>query len=577
MWPGKQPKTNFVGFWREEKGESQLTGEAIGAIVMAAVAVVVVAVLFGGGRALAAIKAHYFAANTVEGLYERMTDECSPTGSVLSCRVPPTDVFGNSNADAHEVAMFTRTTCNCGPLGKGEDLFWAYYWDKNTNTVTLYKWQWNGTAFTAAQAQPGQWTNVTQWQFANVLASTKADPTSQYYNPVVAAIPGLTDRTCSYGFTDFPGWNGTVEFTIGAGKNGADGTYTGSLGVPNMYCALGRTYITGYFTPTPTPSPTPTPTPAATPTPTPTPAATSGPLRTLAQVEFSDTSLAYNDNGMRLAMWLNKLLGGGVASASTGCTYAQLWMYDASGNAVLDTNGGDGFNETDSNGCLSSAPVKLWASESNYSGTFFDTNPNCRTYASIAAANWGFGSYTTVTPVASTTGCIFPVYSADRTPANGGSKNVNIIVDQPAPSLIASGASTVGGTVPCSKDKAGEWKCMALKRSLTYSFSVSVPPVNAARQLDLRFSQSPTSVTCCYTYSVYGKLTGPSGATIAYVSTNGNPSDFTNADFYYYGLGLTAGTYTIDYTVEIFRYIDGGESLGMSTDTAVKVYQCTSC
>jgi len=159
------------------------------------------------------------------------------------------------------------------------------------------------------------------------------------------------------------------------------------------------------------------------------PAAPPGPLSTLSSVEFNPSAVADLSTPWHVAEWINHLLGGGVAEAGgTSCSYAQLYYYNASGTSVLDANGVDGFNATDSNGCVTNGQVRLWATESNYSGSFFDQS-NCSNYATISLASWTVGSYSTITPIASTTGCAFPVTSTAQTVANGGAKYTNVIVD----------------------------------------------------------------------------------------------------------------------------------------------------
>jgi len=150
--------------------------------------------------------------------------------------------------------------------------------------------------------------------------------------------------------------------------------------------------------------------------------APTGPLQTLSQIEFSSAAVG----------------GAGASATGTTCGYAQLWWYDVNGNSVLDANGADGVNATDANGCLATGPVYLATTESGYSGRF-SQQAMCSAYATVSQTNWLVGSQPpSVTPVASTAGCTFPVYSSDK-PLGGGSRNVTVIVD--------SGCSASGGSV----------------------------------------------------------------------------------------------------------------------------------
>lgn len=236
-----------------------------------------------------------------------------------------------------------------------------------------------------------------------------------------------------------------------------------------------------------------------------TPVVPTGPLRTLSQVQFAPGVVADAGSPIRLAEWINKLLGGGVASAGgTSCTYAQLWMYDANGNNVLDTNGADGFNGTDNNGCLSSGPVKLWASEQNYGGSYFDDFSSCRTYVTISNLSWSGSSYATVTPVSATGGCQFPVYSSDKTIANGGSKLVNVIVAPPAG--VSFSASAVDDICPTFNSITLATSC-GLKNCPTRA---GLGVTCAVAQFTL--SQAPTSAATGISYTFTETISASQGA-----------------------------------------------------------------
>lgn len=297
---------------RSRRGEAELAAQATEAILWLVMSVVIVGSLWFIGRAAGEMKGHIASNSSGSTLIDRMVEECR--GVALSCRVPANDIFGASNADGHEVGFFARTECApsnpCGPLGKGEDLFWFYYWNKSAQTVQEYTEQWNGTAYTSPVAKGAPYTGVTNFVAANVLASARANSGSGYYNPVVAKITGLSDVNCSYGFTDFPGWNGTVDLLIEFGTNGKDGIFPASLGQDQIYCMPGRTYITAFYQ---GPSPTPAPIPAAS-WPEVLTLGVSG--ASVGTTSGASPVALTNDPAVAFAPVLNALLGGGVARAA---------------------------------------------------------------------------------------------------------------------------------------------------------------------------------------------------------------------------------------------------------------------
>ena len=166
------------------------------------------------------------------------------------------------------------------------------------------------------------------------------------------------------------------------------------------------------------------------------------PLQTLSQVEFVSSVVAYASSPFDMAWLINRLLGGSIAQASTSpCNYAgqlnaQLWVYDTNGNPNnLDAsapNSLDPYNNTDLNGCVINGTVYLSAQESGLTSNdeFGASNQSCGTYVSLTSLAWYVGTTpTTITPLVTTTGCIFKAISTDKTVANGGAKNVDAIVD----------------------------------------------------------------------------------------------------------------------------------------------------
>lgn len=406
-------------FWRGQRGEVQLTQEAIGGMVWFWIALVIVVALAFGGKVTAEVRSHIAYSSSVQALSDRLHQECK---SALSCRAPSTDIFGNSNSDGHEIGFFTRTICSCGPLGKGEDLFWVYYYNSTAHTIQEYTSQWSGSAFTTWTPKGAPWTNITSADFINVLATTRANSSSPYYLPPVAQISGLADLTCSYGFTDYPGWNGTVDYTIQAGTNGKDGSVHSAVGQPNIYCLRGRTYIVAYFSPTPSPAPTPVALPAVWPAAV----ELAAPGTTLASAS-TPRNVAVRRWRFDFGAAFNALLGGAIASAQVGplirCTLdcpkvtptplstptptptpvlatpvptmaptpvptatpsgGQCTAYaysDANMTQRLPpgTKDPSGAVVVDANGCyMQGSSARIWVSETNYSGAFLDGANSC--------------------------------------------------------------------------------------------------------------------------------------------------------------------------------------------------------
>jgi len=130
-----------------------------------------------------------------------------------------------------------------------------------------------------------------------------------------------------------------------------------------------------------------------------------GPLSTLGKIVF----------------WMSPGNGG-------ACSYAQLYLR----NGSLDTNAPnhtDASNATDANGCVTDHMVRLWATESNYTGAFSLSPGTCSGKVSFDPLNWPFNGDATATPAGATPGCAFAVASADQTIRNAGAQTVDAVVD----------------------------------------------------------------------------------------------------------------------------------------------------
>ncbi|HEV3154439.1 MAG TPA: hypothetical protein VGZ02_11595 [Candidatus Baltobacteraceae bacterium] len=337
---------------------------------------------------------------------------------------PPTDVNGASNADYHEVDFFTRD-------GKNQSYFWSYTYDAANQTLTRYLYSAPGATPQKAETYSG----ITKF-VAHTYSVTALQDSS---TPVYSAL--YKNAVLQNGAVRF--YPGTAPWIDGGNQITFIHVETASelreLQLSTQTAPSGFTIVLQY-----------TPAPAATPT--------TGPLVTLGKIVFEPGALAYDAPAQRLARGLNALFGGGVASAqSATCSYAQLYLQ----NGSLDTNGEDGFNSTDGQGCVTDGSVRLWAREANYpSGSPFGVeNPatnGCWNYVDASPQRWSTTGYSVITPATSTAGCVLQVYSTDRTSSNGGAANVTAVVIAP---LCQRGSLCYADLTATSE--AYEMKCLS--------------------------------------------------------------------------------------------------------------------
>ena len=308
---------------------------------------------------------------------------------------PPSDVHGSSNADDHELDFFTRD-------GKNRSYFWSYTYDAASQTLTRYLYSAPG----AAPVKDEVYAGVTKFVAHTYPVTALQDTSTPVYSPLYAnaALQAGAVRFYPAGAPWIAGGNQITYVRIETASQLRE------MQLSTQTAPSGFTIVLSY---------------------TPAPAAATGPLVTLGKIVFEPGSLAYDAPAERLARGLNAFLGGAAADAqSATCSYAQLYLQDGS----LDTNGKDGFNATDGNGCVTDGTVRLWATEANYNGMFselFPASNGCRNFVSVGPRQWAPRSYATVTPVTGTNGCLIQVYSQDQTPGNGGAPNVSTVVLAP--------------------------------------------------------------------------------------------------------------------------------------------------
>ena len=310
---------------------------------------------------------------------------------------PPSDVHGSSNADDHELDFFTRD-------GKNRSYFWSYTYDAASQTLTRYLYSAPG----AAPVKDEVYAGVTKFVAHTYPVTALQDASTPVYSPLYAnaALQAGAVRFYPAGAPWIAGGNQITYVRIETASQLRE------MQLSTQTAPSGFTIVLSY---------------------TPAPAAATGPLVTLGKIVFEPGSLAYDAPAERLARGLNAFLGGAAADAqSATCSYAQLYLQDGS----LDTNGKDGFNATDGNGCVTDGTVRLWATEANYpaSNTFDAFDPagtGCRGYVALSGSLWHQGQFVTSTPLQGTAGCTINVESEDRNQTNGGNAAISAVVLAP--------------------------------------------------------------------------------------------------------------------------------------------------
>lgn len=230
-------------------------------------------------------------------------------------------------------------------------------------------------------------------------------------------------------------------------------------------------------------------------------AASTGPLLGPSEIIFSSPTVGYGPSLQeRIAKALNALGGGQADAGGTSCSIAQLWMWNSQGQSVLDANSADGFNSTDSSGCVTNADghVHLWASEPSYNGNF-DANQvaqNCFPgFAAISQGQWSSGSDPAIIkPAAVTSGCTFPVESSDHNISNGTALTTTVVVNAtatpaptpaptptPTPGPAWSAITTVSG-VCFPGGKGGAGGCGSGCHAIT-TYNIPTAPTTASNEL----------------------------------------------------------------------------------------------
>jgi hypothetical protein len=164
---------SFVGGPRVEQRGYALLDLAIGAAIGLTVFAFLVSLLHTLVVAASSRHALMLARSQSEQLLERMHSEAA---SAWSITVPPSDIFGASNADGHEVDFTTEDSTHT--------LYhWAYLYESAAQSLTRY------VVEPGSSARPEMHiSGITAFAAHSYPAEAIGDPTSAIYDPLFTAI-----------------------------------------------------------------------------------------------------------------------------------------------------------------------------------------------------------------------------------------------------------------------------------------------------------------------------------------------------------------------------------------------------
>lgn len=201
--------------------------------------------------------------------------------------VPPTDVFGASNADGHEVDFFARDS-------KQQPYFWAYTYDASGHAVTRYRFTAPGSAPTSDVIYSG----ITSFAAHTYPVTGLQDATTPIYSTLYNGAALQSGIVHFYPSMPWIAGGNNITYVHFEGA-----TLKRDLELVTQTAPSGFTVVLNY-------TPSPSPTPAAAPSVFPAAIVFAAPNMTLAAAPAQP---------MSVAMMLNALLGGGVAYAQRVC------------------------------------------------------------------------------------------------------------------------------------------------------------------------------------------------------------------------------------------------------------------
>jgi type II secretory pathway pseudopilin PulG len=164
--------------------------------------------------------------------------------TALAIFVPPRDVLGGDNADGHEVDFYSRDAHHYGR-------FWAYRWDRATQTLWRYTYPSPGVAAVASDPP------------LEGIAAFRATqrPASALVPPFLGGYVAK-DVVVNFGYPGVNGGNAVTTLTVANARNGL------SIELLPGTLASGFSVVVGTFTAAPVPTPSGAPAgPLATDTP----------------------------------------------------------------------------------------------------------------------------------------------------------------------------------------------------------------------------------------------------------------------------------------------------------------------
>lgn len=212
---------------------------------------------------------------------------------------PPTDVFGRSNANGHEVDFFARD-------GKQRPYFWAYDYNSVTETLTRYRLSAPG----GIPAQDTTFTGITKFYAHTYPVTALQDASTPIYS---ALYSGASLRSGTVHFYPSQPWIAGGNNITYVHVEGA--TFTQDLQLATSTAPSGFTVVVYY-----TPSPSPTPAMFGT-----WPANLVTGVNHAAVSSTASQVATASNMGIAFGEWMNRLVGGGVARAATSgvACYAQ--------------------------------------------------------------------------------------------------------------------------------------------------------------------------------------------------------------------------------------------------------------
>lgn len=260
-------------------------------VIVAAVVTAALQHALNWGRTVAARQAEHA---QFEALVDRLHADEDTAWAIFT---PGLDVLGQSNADGHEVDMFTRD-------GDNRPYFWAYRYDATAQTITKYLYAKPGAAALADSGSivPG----VASFSAATYTIDKLADASSPIYNPLYSG-KSLTPVAIHYGYgPEVAGGNQITTVTM-SGTTIAESLQLSTQTAPSGWTVRFH-YSKGNVLAV-------------------------SPALVVFPISGGTLSRSENDRQTDLAVILNSIMGGTSANAAS-CGVNQAKAYNANGQQI---------------------------------------------------------------------------------------------------------------------------------------------------------------------------------------------------------------------------------------------------